>query len=78
MLGALPLRELSVLTAEALEEEGVTTTSGWVTHRLGGFPKVGDTVAVGAYELTVDEMDETRVARLTLKRVRQETPTTLP
>ncbi len=78
LLGALPLRELSVLTAEALEEEDVTTTSGWVTHRLGGFPKVGDTVAVGAYELTVDEMDETRVARLTLKRVRQETPTTLP
>ena len=48
----------------SLVAEGVTTTSGWVTERLGGFPKVGDVLAVGAYELRVEEMEETRVARL--------------
>src|SRR6185436_12476442 len=35
--GALPLHDLEELIGEPLQEEGVTTTSGWVTHRLGGF-----------------------------------------
>ncbi|HKI70000.1 MAG TPA: hemolysin family protein, partial [Verrucomicrobiae bacterium] len=39
--GALPLHELEEIIGESLREEGVATTSGWVTHRLGGFPKVG-------------------------------------
>jgi CBS domain containing-hemolysin-like protein len=64
--GALPLHELEELVGESLREEGVTTTSGWVTHRLGGFPKAGDTLAVGACELRVEEMDGMRVARLTI------------
>jgi CBS domain containing-hemolysin-like protein len=69
VLGTLPLHELEELTGEAMAEEGVTTTSGWVTHRLGGFPKVGDIVTVGRYELRVEEIDETRVARLRLQRL---------
>ncbi len=66
--GALPLHELEGLVGESLGAEGITTTSGWVTHRLGGFPKPGDTLAVGAYELRVEEMDGPRVARLRLTR----------
>src|SRR6266487_1431802 len=66
--GALPLHELEALVGEPLRAEGVTTTSGWVTHRLGGFPKPGDTLAAGAYELRVEEMDGTRVGRLKLSR----------
>ena len=31
--------------------------SGWVTQRLGGFPKAGDVLTVGACELRVEEMD---------------------
>src|SRR5439155_4555561 len=54
--GALPLHELEDLIGEPLRAEGVTTISGWVTHRLGGFPKVGDVLSVGAYELRVEEM----------------------
>ena len=64
--GSLPLHELSELTGESLQEEGITTTSGWVTHKLGGFPKVGDTIALGGFDLHVDEMDGLRVARLKL------------
>jgi len=72
--GALPLHDLEELVGEPLREEGVTTVSGWVTHRLGGFPKVGDVVAAGEYELRVEEMVDTRVGRLQLtKRAEQVT-----
>ena len=66
--GALPLHELEELLGEPLREEGITTTSGWVTHRLGGFPKAGDTLNVGHYELRVEEMDGMRVARLSISK----------
>jgi len=62
--GALPLHELEELVGTPVQAEGVTTTSGWVTHKLGGFPKVGDLVSVGNCELRVEEMEGTRVARL--------------
>ena len=66
--GALPLHELAELIGEPLQEEGVTTTSGLVTLRLGGFPNEGDTLTLGAYELRVQTMDGTRVERLKLTR----------
>ena len=62
--GTLPLHELAEILGESLPEEGVTTASSWVTQRLGGFPKVGDTVTVGSHELRVEETDGMRVARL--------------
>lgn len=66
--GALPLHELEELVGVPVRAEDVTTTSGWVTQRLGGFPKVGDTVTVGNCELRVEEMEGTRVARLRVTR----------
>ena len=68
VLGALPLHELSELVGQPLVGEGVSTTSGWVTHRLGGFPKEGDTLRLGGFALRVEEMDGPKVARLTLSR----------
>lgn len=67
--GALPLHDLAELVGEPLGEEGVTTASGWVTHRLGGFPKKGDLVRLGQHELHVEEMDGARVARLALTKL---------
>jgi CBS domain containing-hemolysin-like protein len=68
--GTLPLHELQELVGGPLQEEGVTTASGWVTQRLGGFPKVGDVVNAGAYQLRVEAMDGMRVDRLrVLKRL---------
>lgn len=67
--GALPIRELAELVGEPIEAGEITTTSGWVTHRLGGFPKRGDAFDVGAHRLEVVEMDGLRVARLKLQRV---------
>jgi CBS domain containing-hemolysin-like protein len=69
VLGTLPAHDLEELVGESLAEEGVTTVSGLVTNRLNGFPKVGEVVRIGAYELRVEEMDGLRVARLSLHRV---------
>jgi len=66
--GTLPLHELEELVGEPLQEEGITTASGWVTQRLGGFPKIGDVLKVAACELRVEEMDGTRVARLSVTK----------
>lgn len=67
--GTLPLHELADLVGQPVTGEGITTTSGWITDRLGGFPKVDDVVVHGGCEFKVLEMDETRVARLQLRRL---------
>jgi CBS domain containing-hemolysin-like protein len=66
--GALPLHELEELIGSPLQQEGITTVSGWVTQRLGGFPRSGDMVKVGSYELRVEEMAGPRVAKLSLTK----------
>src|SRR6185312_5912639 len=68
LAGTLPLHELSELLQQPLQEEGITTVSGWVTHRLGGFPKPGDALNVGLCELRVEAMEGTRVAKLTITK----------
>ncbi|HEV2454106.1 MAG TPA: hemolysin family protein [Verrucomicrobiae bacterium] len=62
--GSLPLPELEKITGPVEHGDGVATASGWVTEKLGGFPKAGDAVTVGNFELRVEEMDGARVGRL--------------
>jgi CBS domain containing-hemolysin-like protein len=69
VLGGLPLHDLEGIAAVSIAEDGAATVSGWVTQRLGGFPKVGDVVRLGLFELRVEEMDDTRVERLRLVRL---------
>jgi CBS domain containing-hemolysin-like protein len=66
--GALPLHELAEIIGQPLRAEGITTVSGLVTHRLGGFPHQGDTLALGPWELCVEATDNLRVAKLRLTR----------
>ena len=66
--GTLPLHELEKIIGTVEHDEGIATASGWLTQRLGGFPKAGDTLTVGMCELRVEEMDGRRVARLKLTR----------
>jgi CBS domain containing-hemolysin-like protein len=66
--GRFPLHELAELVGQPLQAEDLTTTSGLVTHRLGGFPKPGDVVNLGDYRLCVEETDGHRVTRLKLTR----------
>ncbi len=67
--GALPLHELAELTGESIFSEGINTSSGWVTARLGGFAKVGDVVPLVRHELRVQQMEGLRVASLRVTRV---------
>jgi CBS domain containing-hemolysin-like protein len=66
--GALPVHELAEVVGQNLSEDGVATVSGWVTQRLGGFPKTGDVLPLGVFELRVESTDGARVARLKLIR----------
>jgi CBS domain containing-hemolysin-like protein len=66
--GALPLHELEDVVGLPLIEEGITTVSGWVTRRLGGFPRLGDIVPIGHYQLAVEATDGMRVSRLRLSK----------
>jgi CBS domain containing-hemolysin-like protein len=66
--GALPLHELAELLGRPLREEGITTASGWITHRLGGFPKPADVLTLGNYELRVEAIDGMRVERLKISK----------
>ncbi len=74
--GALPLHELEKLVGEIGRGEGAATASGWITRRLGGFPKAGDTLTLGACELRVEEMDGPRVARFKITRRKELEDTT--
>lgn len=68
--GTLPLHDLEAIIGPVQHDEAVATASGWVTQRLGGFPKTGDKFASGDYELQVEEMDGLRVARLKITQLR--------
>ena len=68
LAGELPLHELSELVGIPLREEGITTTSGLVTHRLGGFPHLGDHLDLGTHDLTVTDTDGLRVRGLRLRK----------
>ena len=66
--GTLALHEMEKVIGIVPHDENTTTASGWVTEKLGGFPKPGDFVEVGNFELRVEEMDGPRVAKLKLTR----------
>jgi CBS domain containing-hemolysin-like protein len=66
--GTLALHELEKIIGTVPHDENTTTASGWLTEKLGGFPKPGDIVEVGTFELRVEEMDGTRVGKLKVTR----------
>jgi CBS domain containing-hemolysin-like protein len=68
--GTLPLHDLEAIIGPVPHDDGVATASGWVTQRLGGFPKTGDVFLAGDYELHVEAMDGLRVARLKITQLK--------
>ena len=66
--GTLALHELEKIIGTVLHGENTTTASGWVTEKLGGFPKPGDYLSVGDFDLRVEAMDGPRVAKLKVSR----------
>ena len=71
--GTLPLHGLEKIIGETPHEEGIATASGWITRKLNGFPKAGDIVRVGPYELRVEQMDGPLVVRLRITKHSAET-----
>ncbi len=67
IMGLLPLHELSELMGIQIQEEGINTVSGWMTHKLGEFPEIGNIVREGNYTLKVIQVDNHRIERLHLK-----------
>jgi len=66
--GTLALHELEKIIGQTQQEETVATASGWLTQKLGGFPKAGDVLTFGACELRVEEVDGPRVVRLKITK----------
>ncbi|MDX1953194.1 MAG: hemolysin family protein [Verrucomicrobiota bacterium] len=66
--GAYPLHDLESLLGESIDDTEAVTTSGYVTERLSGFPREGDIISIGEFDLRVDASDGTTVTRLTLKK----------
>ena len=66
--GTLPLHEMEKIIGTVAHDESVTTASGWLTEKLGGFPKTGNLLMVGNFEMRVEEMDGPRVARLKITK----------
>lgn len=67
--GDLPLHELEELVDVEFDEEEIATTSGMVTRRLEGFPRVGDIIRLGSFRVTVLELDGNTVETLRLERI---------
>lgn len=67
--GNLALHELAELVGEHLQQPGVSSVSGWITQRLGGFPREGDTVKTGQFVLRVEDIRGPRVSRLRVTRI---------
>ena len=66
--GMLPVHELEDLVGESALEEGISTISGLLTHRLGGFPKEGDKLEVGEFEIEVTETAGPKVEKVRLAK----------
>ena len=66
--GTLALHDLEKIIGAVPHDENTTTVSGWLTEKLGGFPRPGDFVEIGNFVLRVEEMDGTRVGKLKVSR----------
>lgn len=67
-VGTLVLHDLEKIIGPVPHDENTTTVSGWLTEKLGGFPRPGDFVMIGNFELRVEEMDGPRVGKLKISR----------
>ncbi len=67
--GALPLHELEELIGTSLQEEGISTVNGWITVKLGDFPKEGQQIDVEGFRLEVVKIDGHKVEQVTLRRL---------
>lgn len=64
MAGRFPLREVAELLGIQAESPGSTTLSGFVAHRLGRIPEVGDLLWYKGIQFRVDQVERRRATRV--------------
>ena len=67
--GGLGIYEMRDLAGLEWKDEDVTTVGGYVVHRLGHLPRVGEQVHLDDYIVTVEQADGRRVQQLRFRRV---------
>ena len=56
------------LNMHSLEEGGYTTAGGWALEALQHIPQAGESFCWRQYRVTIQSMDEQRIAFLTVER----------
>jgi CBS domain containing-hemolysin-like protein len=67
--GGLPIYELRELAGLEWNDDDVTTVGGYIVHRLGHLPHIGEQLHVDGYIITVEQADARRVQQLRFQRV---------
>jgi CBS domain containing-hemolysin-like protein len=67
--GGLAIFEMRDLAGLEWKHESVTTVGGYVVHRLGHLPRIGEQVRIDDYIVTVEQADGRRVRQLRFQRV---------
>jgi CBS domain containing-hemolysin-like protein len=71
MEGSVPIREVNEYLNTDFESEDFDTVGGLVLGRLGRAPEVRDEVVLDGHVLRVEEVDGSRVARVTVREVQE-------
>jgi CBS domain containing-hemolysin-like protein len=66
--GGLGLYELRDLVGLEWKDEDVTTVGGYVVHRFGYLPSIGEQLRLDDYTVTVEQTDGRRVQQLRFRR----------
>jgi CBS domain containing-hemolysin-like protein len=67
--GGLAIHEMRDLAGLEWKDEDVTTVGGYVVHRLGHLPRIGEQLRVDGYIVTVERADSRRVHQVRFQRV---------
>jgi CBS domain containing-hemolysin-like protein len=70
--GKLAIYELRELAGLDWKDEDVTTVGGYVVHRLGHLPRVGEQIVIDGYVATVTQADSRRIQELRFKKETEE------
>ena len=68
--GRVDILELSDALGCRFEEGSFHTAAGLVLNELGRFPREGQIVRIGPFDVEVIDMDERRIDKLLFRRVR--------
>ncbi|WP_049921143.1 hemolysin family protein [Halopiger djelfimassiliensis] len=68
MDGGVSLADANEVLDTAFESDAFDTVGGLVLSRLGRAPEVGDTIATDGYEVTVEEVEGTRISSVIVEK----------